>query len=163
MALEKSGTDASDVGASHPSPARLLETDLAKEIEFLAARARAVGTARANEYLAPLDLKVRSYSILALATSGTNPSQRELAGFLSLDASQIVALVDDLEKKGLVERATDPRDRRSNAITATAAGGELYQRARSAVGEAEAKSLGALTPGERDILRSLLRKIAFSQ
>ena len=39
MALEKSGTDASDVGASHPSPARLLETDLAKEIEFLAARA----------------------------------------------------------------------------------------------------------------------------
>ena len=143
-----------------PAP-RLLTTDLAGEVEFLAARARAVGTATANEFLAALELKVRSYSVLALACSGENPSQRELAEFLSLDASQIVALVDELESRGLVVRGTDPRDRRSNSIAATAAGRTLYALARTAVREAEAASLRVLSSAERDTLRSLLRRIAF--
>ncbi|MDF2499054.1 MAG: MarR family transcriptional regulator, partial [Arthrobacter koreensis] len=64
---------------------RLYSSDLANETEFLAARARSVGSRRANEHLAALDLKVRSYSVLSLACSGLNPSQRELAEFLFLD------------------------------------------------------------------------------
>jgi DNA-binding MarR family transcriptional regulator len=163
----KAGPQEQVVLQSKPQPTnvsgahRLLASDLATEIEFLAARARSVGTARANEFLAPLDLKVRSYSILALASSGHEPSQRELADFLSLDASQIVALVDELERRGLVSRAADPRDRRSNSIAATTAGLALYRAARDAVRRAESESLGALSVAERDTLRSLLARIAF--
>ena len=142
---------------------RLLATELATEVEFLAARARAVGTARANEFLAGINLRVRSYSVLALACSGENPSQRELAEFLSLDASQIVALVDELEGRGLVARAADRRDRRSNSISATAAGRELYVAARAAIREAESESLRALSVSEQESLRSLLHRIAFEQ
>ena len=87
---------------------RLYSSELANETEFLAARARSVGSRRANEDLASLDLKVRSYSVLSLACSGLNPSQRELAEFLFLDPSQIVALVDQLEKRGAVKRKADP-------------------------------------------------------
>ena len=101
---------------------RLYTTDLASEIEFLTARARSLGSGRANNMLAELDLKVRSYSVLSLACSGQNPSQRELADFLSLDPSQIVALVDQLEKRGAVTREADPRDRRSKVIAPTPAG-----------------------------------------
>ncbi len=143
--------------------ARLMSTDLAGEVEFLAARARALGTGTANEFLAPLNLRVRSYSVLALACSGENPSQRDLAEFLSLDASQIVPLVDELESRGLVIRSADPRDRRSNSIEATADGRALYATAKAAITQAEAASLGALTAQERDTLRSLLRRIAFPQ
>ena len=49
---------------------RLYTTDLASEIEFLTARARSLGSGRANNMLAELDLKVRSYSVLSLACSG---------------------------------------------------------------------------------------------
>lgn len=140
---------------------RLRNTDLAQEIEFLTARARAVGTQQAHTRLAPHDLRVRSYSVLALACSGEGPSQRELAEFLRLDPSQIVSLVDDLERRGLVSREADPRDRRSKVIAPTAAGHALYAKASEAARQAEAESLGQLSLAERDVLRSLLRRIAF--
>ena len=148
---------------STPAPADpLLASDLVTEIEFLAARAVSIGTARANSMLAPLDLKVRSYSVLALACAAEAPSQRELADFLCLVPSQIVAIVDALEQRGLVERIGDRNDRRSKAIRATAAGKKLYKNASKAVREAEAISLEGLTADEYDQLRSLLRRIAFA-
>ena len=140
---------------------RLRDTDLANEIEFMTARARSIGSARANAMLAELDLRVRSYSVLSLACSGQNPSQRELAGFLSLDPSQIVALVDHLENRGAVTREQDPRDRRSKVIVATPSGRELYRRAVAIIEQAEDLSLQGLSPLEREQLRSLPRRIAF--
>ncbi|WP_240607179.1 MarR family winged helix-turn-helix transcriptional regulator [Cryobacterium aureum] len=142
-------------------PDRLRDTDLANEIEFMTARARSVGSGRANTMLAELDLRVRSYSVLSLACSGQNPSQRELAGFLSLDPSQIVALVDHLEDLGAVTREQDPRDRRSKVIVATLAGRVLFRQAAAVIQQAEDRSLQALNPAEREQLRSLLRRIAF--
>lgn len=41
------------------------------------------------------------------------PTQRELTDFLSLDPSQVVSLVDDLKRRGLVERAAGKQDRRA--------------------------------------------------
>lgn len=140
---------------------RLLAAELTTEIEFLTARARAIGSSRANVLLAPLGLKVRSYAVLSLACSGLNPSQRELADFLSLDPSQIVALVDHLEERGAVTREQDPRDRRSKGITATAKGVRLHDEARQAIRRAEAESLAPLDAAEREQLRGLLRRIAF--
>lgn len=140
---------------------RLQDADLASEIEFLMARARAVGTSHANDVLAELDLKARSYAVLSLAVSAKKPTQRELAEFLSLDASQIVALVDGLQDRGLVRREPDPNDRRSNVIVSTDAGDELYGRASDVVARAEAKSLAALSVDERNQLRELLARVAF--
>ncbi|MFD1211963.1 MarR family winged helix-turn-helix transcriptional regulator [Arthrobacter sp. GCM10027362] len=140
---------------------RLEHTELAAEIEFLTARARSIGSGRANRMLADLDLKVRSYSVLSLACSGEHPSQRELADFLSLDPSQIVALVDQLEKRGAVTREADPRDRRSKVIAATPAGRRLYKAAAAVVRQSEAQSMRRLSPAERETLRSLLHRVAF--
>ena len=141
--------------------ARLFSTDLAHDLEFLIARARAVGTMRANLGLEPFGLRVRSYAVLALACSGENPSQRELAEFLSLDASQIVALVDRLETSGFVKRTSDSRDRRSNIIVSTSSGRTLCARANAAVAAAQDTSLRSLTVSEREQLRQLLARIAF--
>lgn len=142
-------------------PPRLQATDLASEIEFLLARARAVGTAQANEVLSELELKARSYAVLSLAVSAKKPTQRELAEFLSLDASQIVALVDGLQDRGLVRREPDPNDRRSNVIVSTDEGEKLCARASDMVARAEARSLAALSVEERDQLRALLARVAF--
>lgn len=89
-------------------PERFLEAELSQQIQFLTARARAKGSAKGNEALVDLGLKVRQYSTLSLAASGLKPTQRELGAFLDLDPSQIVALVDFLEKRGLVAREVDP-------------------------------------------------------
>lgn len=140
---------------------RFLESELAGDIEFLAARTRSLGSARANRLLAPLDLKVRSYSVLSLACSDLSPTQRDLAEFLSLDPSQIVPLVDALEARGLVERHPDPNDRRSKVVAGTAEGRKVYLKARRAASEGEAVTMANLSKAERETLRDLLSRIAF--
>jgi DNA-binding MarR family transcriptional regulator len=139
--------------------ARFSASELAQETVFLLARARAAGTGNINSGLLELGLKARSYAVLSLAASDLEPTQRELAEFLSLDASQIVALVDHLEKENLVERRPAPSDRRTNVIVATTAGKQIYARARDVARETEGESLSALTMSEREELRRLLSKI----
>lgn len=138
----------------------LMGSDLSNEVEFLLAKASGACSESANSLLRDYDLKVRSYSVLSLACSNSSPSQRELAEFLRLDPSQIVALVDDLERRGAVVRQPDPRDRRSNVIVATDAGRDLFERAAAATQEARRKSLSGLSDTEIDTLRGMLRKIA---
>ena len=152
--------------ADHPGPApdglaRLTEIDLASEPIFLMARAAALGSSTANQGLAPLGLKVRSYSLLAAACSGTGPTQRELGDLLRMKPSQTVALLDELEQRGLVERQADPRDRRSKIVAPTGAGRELYASAKAAVDLAAERSLGNLRPQDREDLARLLRQVAF--
>ncbi|GAC1306148.1 MAG: MarR family transcriptional regulator [Vulcanimicrobiaceae bacterium] len=52
----------------------------------------------------------------------------ELAGSLGCDASNVTAIVDRLEARGLVERRSADRDRRVKALIMTAAGVELAAR-----------------------------------
>jgi DNA-binding MarR family transcriptional regulator len=140
----------------------LKNSALATEIEFLNARARSIGSSIANELLLELGLRVRSYSVLALAASGVNPTQRQLAEFLRLDPSQIVALVDELETAGHVRREPDATDRRSKVIVATPEGKKLYGRAAQLTQRAEDLALAVLTPAERDQLRAIMTKVAFA-
>ncbi|MCC9205774.1 MarR family winged helix-turn-helix transcriptional regulator [Arthrobacter sp. zg-Y769] len=141
--------------------ARFAATELGTEPVFLMARAASMGSAEANRRLADLGLKVRHYSVLSLACSGTAPTQRELSQFLVLDPSQIVAIIDELERRGAVERQTDPRDRRSKVIVPTKDGDVLYAQARDLVGGATETSLAQLSAAEQCELRRLLQRVAF--
>jgi DNA-binding MarR family transcriptional regulator len=49
---------------------------------------------------------------------------------LGLDPSAVVVLVDDLERRDLVERVQDPGDRRTRIIAITSAGRRLLRQAR---------------------------------
>jgi DNA-binding MarR family transcriptional regulator len=137
------------------------ETALSEDISFLLARASALSVAAANAALAPHGLRARSYSVLTIVVEGLNPSQKDLAEFLRLDPSQVVAIVDELEGRGLVERTPDPADRRAKIITPTPAGTELQADAASAVSEAERSTHGLLSPKERRQIAELLRRLAF--
>ena len=86
-----------------------------------------------------------------------------LADFLRLDPSQVVALVDGLEREGRVRRESDPDDRRSKVVIATRAGEELLVAAQAAIADAQEVTLGTLTAEERDVLRGLLRRVALPQ
>lgn len=144
------------------APDALATAALADDLSFLLARANALSLAAGNTALAPLGLKVRSYSVLALAADdGARPTQRELAEFLRLDPSQVVALVDDLQRRGLVERRPDPSDRRANVVIVTDEGRALHGRAVAAAAAAEHELHAGLDQHERAQLAALLRRIAF--
>jgi DNA-binding MarR family transcriptional regulator len=81
-----------------------------------------------------------------------------MADFLSLDPSQIVSLVDDLEKRGLVLRAPGKQDRRAKIVTATAEGQQLFAAATKSTRRAESEALDRLDREEVSELKRLLRK-----
>lgn len=159
-------TGAPSSSASNGSPsagASWRANSMAEDLSFLLARANALSLSAGNAALRPLGLKVRSYAVLALACDGLRPTQRELADFLRLDPSQVVALIDDLEGRRLVDRRTDERDRRSKVIAPTAAGRRLCERARQAVRAAEAEPFAVLDAAERETLARLLSRVAFAE
>ena len=47
-------------------------------------------------------------------------SQKDLAERIFVDSTTLVPIIDAMEKKGLVERKTDPKDRRNNNVFLTA-------------------------------------------
>lgn len=153
---------AAETGApAQPSPDA--DRPLVDEVGFLAIKAASTGTRLARARLRPLGLHVRSYSTLAVAAaSATGASQREIAEYLDLDPSQLVALVDELESNGLVAREVDPSDRRYRLIRATAKGADMLAQARTETSAAEDEALGMLTAEERKSLLSLLRKVVFA-
>jgi len=90
-------------------------------------------------------------------------SQQALSIALGIHRTAMVALVDDLERRGLAERRRDPADRRAYTLHLTSPGRELLDKA-SLVAEAdEDELLAALDAPERSQLISLLQRVAESQ
>ncbi len=140
---------------------RLATGSLTDDFSFLLARANALSIAVGNAALSQTGLKTRSYSVLSVVADGSRPTQRELAEFLRLDPSQVVALVDALQARDLIAREADPSDRRANVLVATADGRKLAAAAAAALREAERESHSGLSEPSRAQLTNLLRVLAF--
>ena len=86
-------------------------------------------------------------------------SQREVSDALLLDPSDVVTLVDILERAGLVERKRDPADRRRYALEVTTAGQLAVVRLREINHEANQELLAPLDADERAQLAALLARV----
>jgi DNA-binding MarR family transcriptional regulator len=109
--------------------------------------------------LAPLGLDGREFAILAVLASEGPRSQQRLGERMRVDRTTMVALVDELERKGLVERRRDAADRRAYAIQITAKGNRTLERARRVVEDAEDEILAPLSDAERGRFRQMLAKL----
>ena len=99
------------------------------------------------------------FGVMAIIAANPGLKQIELGGALGVDRSTIVAAVDKLEKRGLVERRPVPHDRRAHALNLTAEGQRVYKKALGLIERHEAKIAGALSVPERAQLLLLLDKI----
>ena len=111
-------------------------------------------------HLKPLDLSLSQYELLANLLAHRAPlTQQELADRLFVTKGNITGLLQRLEERALVERRTDPEDRRKNHVSLTATGEALAQRAVSLQHELVAEVFGELDEAEVTQLRALLRKV----
>jgi DNA-binding MarR family transcriptional regulator len=86
-------------------------------------------------------------------------SQQTLGEMLGKDRTSIVAVVDELEAEGLVERRRNPADRRAYALEVTQRGADWLERARPVLLRAEDQLLAELEPEERRRLIELLQRV----
>ena len=118
---------------------------------------------RVAERLAPLELQPRHFGMLSHLAVNEGQSQQALSSALGIHRSAVVALVDDLEHRGLAERRRDPGDRRAYTLYLTPAGRKLVAELQHVAEEDEAELLTGLNASERSQLISLLQRVAESQ
>jgi DNA-binding MarR family transcriptional regulator len=103
----------------------------------------------------------RGYHFRLLATLAEfgPASQAVLGRRSSIDRSDVVAALNELEAGGYVERTPDPDDGRRNVITITTAGKRLYRRLTTALGRAENEIFAPLSATDRTRLTTLLTRV----
>lgn len=104
-------------------------------------------------------LSPRLFSALSLVVQFPNITQSGLARMLGIERSGMVALVDDLERRGFLGRGPVPGDRRVQALMPTAAGKRAHADALAAVRAHEDALLSDLDAADKDQLVALLHKI----
>ena len=113
--------------------------------------------------LKPYGISGRELAVLLVLDEGEPASQQEAARRLGVDRTSMVAFLDALEAKGLVERHPHAHDRRRNVIELTKAGRETMRGARAAGDEAERGFLAALSPAAATQLKESLRAVLRSE
>jgi len=113
--------------------------------------------ARAEDPLAALGLSGRQYLILAVLGTDEPSSQLDLAGLCGLLPAQVVPVLDELERRGLVARQRSETDRRRSVVRLTPAGEEMLAKADELARSIEHALFGDLDAGAREQLNATLR------
>jgi DNA-binding MarR family transcriptional regulator len=96
------------------------------------------------------------YRLLAALAEFGPGSQITLGQHTSMDRSDVVAALNELAGRGLVERAADPADRRRNVVSVTPAGLAELAALDHVVARVQDELLAPLSGDDRDHLLRLL-------
>ena len=121
-------------------------------LEHLARVGRHAGEAS----LQPGSLRSRHLIALRLLSEHGPAGQQGLADSLSLDPSNVVGLLNELEERALITRRRDPVDRRRHIVELSARGGEELCLAYTRLRFVEDDIFSALSADERVTLYELL-------
>src|SRR5215467_8175528 len=127
---------------------------------FLLAQVGAHAATQFGERLKSLRLLRPQAGILRLIGAFPGLSQQELGRRLAILPSQLVALLDELQERRLIERRQDATDRRTYALHLTASGRNTTEQIGRIAREHDEAICAALNRDERQQLNGLLGRIA---
>ncbi len=107
----------------------------------------------------PFGLRMMSYSALVVIVDNPGLRQAQLADLLAVERPNLVAVIDDLEGKGLIMRHKTLADRRAYALMPTAEGIDTAAKASEANRAAEARRLAGLSAEDRAVVIRVMNMI----
>jgi MarR family transcriptional regulator, lower aerobic nicotinate degradation pathway regulator len=113
--------------------------------------------------LAPLGLRPLHLVALTLLRDHGSATQQALAETMRIDPSNLVGLLNDLEREEFLVRQRDPGDRRRHIVELSQAGRASLERAERALAAVQDDVLGTLDDDERATLHALLLRAAGGQ
>ena len=128
-------------------------------LAFLLSQVGIHASRRFAERLEAIDLQPPLFRVMNVVDAAEGLSQQAIGEAIRAPASRMVAIVDDLEQRGLVERRPNPDDRRVHALHLTPAGRRLLARGRRIAKEHEAELTKGMSGADRERLVTLLRQI----
>ncbi len=112
-----------------------------------------------SEGFAAEGVRKAHFTVLVALDEHGSASQAELGRRLWIDRSDMVAVLNDLEAAGYVERARDERDRRRNVVALTPSGIDALARLNARADAAQDALLAPLSAPERRELQRLLTRV----
>lgn len=105
------------------------------------------------------DLRVTSFSALAIIVENPGLPQTALANALQIERSSTVVIVDALEGRDLIQRNKVATDRRAYALVATLRGRQMFETIAALIHMVENRIQSGLTDADRAVLTAHLRSI----
>ncbi|HZQ01888.1 MAG TPA: MarR family winged helix-turn-helix transcriptional regulator [Reyranella sp.] len=112
-----------------------------------------------GEEVRPLGATLQIWRVLAALRERDGRRMGDLSETISIEVSTLTRLVDNMERKGLVERRRDRADARAIALYVTAAGRRLTQRIVPIAERYETVALAGFSPREAEVLKKALRRL----
>jgi DNA-binding MarR family transcriptional regulator len=112
--------------------------------------------------LAAFGLRSRHVIALTLLRDLGEQNQSDLPATLGMDPTNVVALLNELEKDDLVQRRRSPEDRRRHTVSLTAAGKARLKEVEDVLSGVEQRVLDPLTPTEQRTFYALLARATSS-
>lgn len=109
--------------------------------------------------MAAIGLRPASFSVLAVIDANPGSTQSAVSEALGLQRTNLVAIIDALQERGLARRAPARSDRRAHALFLTDEGTRLLKQAMALQVEHESRFLRRLGEHGGEQLVRLLRKI----
>jgi DNA-binding MarR family transcriptional regulator len=141
-----------------------IEGDRAPQtLAFLLSQVGIHASRRFAERIGAVDLNPPLFRVLNLVAAAEGRSQQAIAAAIEIPPSRMVALVDELEQRGLVERRPDPEDRRVRALFLTAEGKRCLRRGRQIAKQHEEEMTRGMSATDRKRLVDLLQTVVNQQ
>lgn len=122
-------------------------------------RAASEVMAQVTAVLAPFGLRRTTFSALSVIADNPGLRQSQLAAALAIERPNLVQIIDELERAGLVVRERAEGDRRAYALRATKAGAALYRSALTELRVSDAAMTRGLSAAQKTALRTALQTI----
>lgn len=126
---------------------------------FLIRRLHQIHVALFSGNCAQFDITPVQYSLMSALAQRGSADQTTLAGDVLLDRTTATGALTRLAARGLIERVTSGRDRRSRECRLTPDGLKLLQQMESAARTAHRDTLAPLDPSRQALLMDLLREV----
>jgi DNA-binding MarR family transcriptional regulator len=111
---------------------------------------------RFTEALRPHGISPRHVAALIELRDHGELTQQTLCGQLHLDPTNVVAILNDLERRGFATRRRDPLDRRRHIVEVSKKGIAVIDKVAEVMDGVEAELLESLEPAEREQFEGLL-------
>jgi DNA-binding MarR family transcriptional regulator len=130
---------------------------------FLLSQVGIYASQRFGEAIGEAGIHPPLFRVLNVVDAAEGESQHAIGEAIQVPPSRMVAIVDELEDRGLIERRGHPGDRRVRALFLTAKGRKTLEDGRKIAMAHEKRLTEGLTKKESDELIALLTKLAASQ
>lgn len=139
-----------------------LEKTSSPRLGYLLKHAQLLFREMTTAAFAPLGIRPTEWAALNCLDEQHGLSQKEIAELLGVDRTTMVAIVDELQGKGLVARQPHAVDRRKNTVTLTSKGRTTMHRGALLVDGCERQFLAAVDQPDVDQLKRTLQTVIIS-